>query len=493
MDDDRVRRNAVYLFLGVVIANLASFLFRIIIAREFGPDGFGVFSLALMTTSIATMIALLGLPDGVVTFVSKFREQEEYEKEAGVIISSIVLSVGAAIVFSVGVILLAPFLATEIFDSPALAEVLWWFAWIIPLNIIIELSAAYFLGIERGGFNTLIKQAIPKVSLLLLVLVVVALNGPITGVAIAYIVATCIGAIVGLAAVVFFFPTTHTNGISVNLRELLTYSAPLLITTAIGFLLNWTDTIIVGYVLGSSEVGIYQSAFLLGANVHIILGVISGALYPKFSTLFTNGDMTSIRQKYTEGTRWAIVFSAAPALYLIGFPGLSLEMLFGNSYRTGAEVLMILVAGQSLILLFGPPTNFLKAALESRYVAITYGIAATVNLVLNLILIPSFGLIGAAFATTVANLLGNYLHFYRTQHHINIHLPIDTFFRSLSAGIIALLPSIYFLKYIDTLSLFCIHIVIFSVLYIIGLFAVGGIRKDEISHYYQIFINLLYK
>jgi O-antigen/teichoic acid export membrane protein len=479
----RVRRNAVYLFLGVVVANLSSFLFRVIIAREFGPDGFGVFSLALMTASIATMVALLGLPDGMVTFVSKFREQDDYEQVAGVVFSSITLSMGVAITFSVGVILLAPLLATQIFNAPALTDVLWWFSWIIPANVAIDLSAAYFLGAERGGFNTLIKQVIPKMSLLFLVVLIAVLDGPLVAVGMAYLVSTVIAALFGLIAVGLSFPSSRTNGISIDLRELLTYSFPLLTTTAIGFLLNWTDTIVVGYFLESTKVGLYQSAFLLGVNINIVLGAISGSLYPNFSSLFASNNMDSIRQKFTEGTRCAIVISAAPAVYLMGFSELSLSMLFGDSFRTGAQALIILVAGQGLNLLFGPSTNLLKAALESRYVAITYGIAAILNLVLNLTLVPVFGLIGAAFATVAAGFLGNYLHFHRAQHHVDIYLPIDPLFRSLSAGLIAFLPSVFLERYINSLPAFGIHIVVFSALYVIMLFTVRGIRKGEIRSF----------
>jgi O-antigen/teichoic acid export membrane protein len=479
-ESGRVRRNAVYLFLGVVVANLASFIFRAIIAREFGPNGFGIFSLALMTTSIATMIALLGLPDGMVTFVSKFGEQDDYEQAAGVVLSSIVISLGTALICSFGLILLTPFIAEKIFNTPALTDVLWWFAWIIPANVAIDLSAAYFLGIERGGSNTLIKQVIPKVSLLSLTMVVAVVDGPITAVGIAYLAATGISALVGLTAVGLSFPFSRTDGISVDLRELLTYSFPLLATTAIGFLLNWTDTVVVAYFFGSNEVGIYQSAFILGANIHIVMSAISGSLYPNFSTSLANEDTSPIRQRFTEGTRWAIVISAAPALYLMGFSGLSLSMLFGDSFRTGSQVLVILIAGQGLVLLFGPSTNLLKAAIESRYVAITYAIAAIVNLILNISLVPLFGLIGAATATAVASVLAQYLHFYRAQCYIDIHLPIDPLFRALSAGLIALLPSMYFKQFIDSFVIFGIHILLFSALYMIGLFIVGGIRTEEI-------------
>lgn len=483
MNDDRlerVQKNAVYLFVGVVIANIASFFFRVIIAREFGPDGFGIFSLAIMVTSIATMVALLGLPDGMITFVSRFYNKGDYERVVGVVTSSILFSIGTAIVLSFGLILIAPYIANQIFDTPALTNVLWWFAWIIPANVLIDLSAAYFLGVERGGTNTLIKQVTPKVTLLFFVLLVITLNGPIVSVGIAYLAATVMSALIGLTAVGLSLPLSSINSISIDARELLTYCLPLLATTATGFLLNWTDTIAVGYFFASDQVGIYQSSFILGANITIAMGAISGSLYPKFSSLFENGDINSIQQNFTDGTRWGIIISAAPTVYLIGFSRLSLDMIFGNSFRIGAPALMILVIGKGLILIFGPSTNLLKAVIEPRYIAITYGIAAILNIILNFVLVPRFGLIGAASATSAVLFLSDYLHFHRAQHYVDIQIPVDSLVRTLSAGLIAYLPSMYLKKYATSLSFFIIHIAVFSILYVIGLFVVGGIRKEEI-------------
>lgn len=478
--DSRVRRNAVYLFLGVIIANLASFLFRLVLAREFGPGGFGIFSLALMTTSIATMVALLGLPDGVMTFVSKFRERGAYDRVAGVILSSIVLSLGTAIILVGLVVLVAPFLANQVFSTPELAGVLWWFAWVIPANVIIDISAAYFLSTERAGYNTLIKQVIPKVSLLSFIVGIAVLDGPIITVGIAYLAATGIGAVAGVSAVGLSFPYDRVDQITIDVRELLTYSAPLLATAAIGFFLNWTDTMVVGYFIDSAAVGLYQSAFVLAANIHVILGAISGSLYPNFGSLFAKNDFETMRRRFTEGTRWAVLATTAPALYLVSFPSLSLGLLFGEPFAAGGLVLIILVIANGLIVLFGPSTNLLKTAEEPRYIAMTYGFASLLNIVLNVLLVPVAGIVGAAIGTSMAMVLANYFHFLRVRQYVEIALPVDPLSRALVAGFVALIPSVYIAQFVNSILRFGVHIAIFSTLYIAVLFAMGELNKKEL-------------
>lgn len=483
MGDSRVghvRRNAIYLFLGVVVANLASFLFRVLLANEFGPEGFGVFSLALMTTSVATMVALLGLPDGVISFVSKYSEREECDRVIGVVVAGFGLSVGLAVILAVGVVLVAPLLSTEVFDTPRLADILWWFAWVIPANVLVDLSAAYFLGVQRGGYNTFIKQVVPKASLLLLLLPIIVLNGPLVAVGIAYLVATVFAAVVGITSVGIALPSLDRQKVTFDVRNLLTFSLPLMATSAIGLLLNWTDTVVIGHILGSRAVGIYQAAFVLAVNIHVFFGAISGSLYPNFGSLLASNERKVVSRQFKEGTRWAVLITAAPAVYLVGFPALSLETLFGSSFDEGTNVLILLVVAKALIVLFGPATPLLKAAEESRYVAVTYGVAAVANIVLNVILVPVAGIIGAAFATGVASLFGNYLHFRRIRDHFDIGLPVKPFGQALVAGAIAYTPTLLLEPYVDSAISFGFHIMGFSIVYIVALFAVGGFRIEEV-------------
>lgn len=479
--DSRVRRNAVYLFLGVIIANLASFLFRLVLAREFGPGGFGIFSLALMTTSIATMVALLGLPDGIVTFVSKFREQGAYDRVAGVILFSIVLSLGTAMVLAGFVVLVAPFLANQVFNTPELADLLWWFALVIPANVIIDISAAYFLSNERAGYKILIKQVIPKMSLLLFIVGIAILDGPIITVGIAYLAATGIGAVAGASAVGLSFPYDRVNQITIDTRELLTYSVPLLATAAIGFFLNWTDMMVVGYFIDSTSVGLYQSAFVLAGNIHIILGAVSGSLYPNFGSLFAENDFETVRRRFTEGTRWTVLATTAPALYLVSFPDLSLGMLFGEPFASGASVLIILAIANGLVVLFGPSTVLLKTAEEPRYIAVTYGFAALINIILNVLLVPVAGIVGAAIGTSMAMLLANYSHFLRVRQYVEVALPVNSLSRALVAGFVALIPSVYFAQFVNSMLRFGLHITMFSTLYIAVLFAMGELNRKELG------------
>ncbi|TKX67637.1 flippase [Halorubrum sp. GN11GM_10-3_MGM] len=476
----RVRRNAIYLFLGVVVANLASFLFRALLAREFGPGGFGVFSLALMITSIATVVALLGLPDGVITFVSKFNGRGEHGRVVSVVAASFGLSFGIGILLAIVVVLAAPVLSTRGFDSPALADVLWWFAWIIPANVIVDISAAYFLGIQRGEYNTIIKQVLPKTTLLMLVAAIAVTDSPLVAVGVGYLVATGFAAAVGFIAVGMSLPVKEVAVVRTDIRELVSYSLPLLATSAIGLALNWTDVVVVGYILGSDAVGMYQAAFVLAANIHIFLGAISGSLYPNFSSLLADEQYSAISRQFTEGTRWAVLITTAPAIYLVGFPSLSLEMLFGNDFTGAATVLAVLVAGKGLVILFGPSTDLLKAVEESRYVAITYGLAAVLNLALNVALVPVAGIVGAAFGTAIATMFGNYLHFRRTREHVNVTLPIKPLLRALVAGLAAYLPCLFLISYVESLYWFGVHIALFSILYLLTLFAFGGISLEEI-------------
>lgn len=477
--ENLIQQNTSYLFVGVVVANIFSFLFRAILAREFGPSGFGVFSLAIMTTSIATMVALLGLPDGVVTFVSKSRSDDDYDSIAGVLLLSFSISITLAVTLAILMILFAPVIAHQIFNAPDLEDVLWWFAWIVPANVIVDLSVAYFLSIEKAIYKSIIKQILPKVLIFVSVVGIAILNGPFIAIGVAYLATMFLVSVIAAYTVISSFPIDRVQEISVSTKRLLAFSLPLLTTAAIGLLINWTDTIVIGIYMDSTAVGVYQAAFLLSTNLTIVLGSLSDALYPRFGTLYAKDDFETIKQEFMQNTSTVVLITVAPTLYLIFFPKLSLEFLFGRGFSTAVEVLIILAITNGLVVIFGPSTNLLKVVEESRYIALTYAFAAILNGVMNILLVPKMGIVGASIGASVAILSSKYLHYYRASHYIPINLPIRSIIKSITVGIIVILPSSYLSHYVDSVVIFFFHIMVFSALYLLGLILIGETTISE--------------
>lgn len=476
----RLIKNASYLFVGAVISNIASFAFRIIVAREFGPEGFGVFSLALMITSIATTVSLLGLPDGMENFVSKFQEQGNSSRVVGVILTGGSISITISIVATAILILTSSFISIKVFESPRLAEFLVWFSLIVPASVVIKMASSVTMGYERGEYRATIRQIFPKSLSLIFVMVVIFYGGQLIEVGKVYVAAMWISAGIGILIVVKITPIKNFTTIETNSSQVIAFSAPLMFTATVGMFLSWVDTAVVGIYLGEAKVGSYQSAFLLGSSLSIFLGAISGSLYPHFSSLIEQDKIGILKHRFGEGRRWATMMAIAPATYLIIFPEISIVFLFGEEYRTAGIALAIIVAGQFVSEMVGPVTNLLKTLGESRYILLSYSAGAAVNALISILLVPKIGIVGAGVGTATATIIIQYSHLYKMKSYFDISIVDHRVFRSLGAAVFSVMPARYLSKYVDTHYDFFIHILVFSLIYSVLVYLFGGISTSEL-------------
>jgi O-antigen/teichoic acid export membrane protein len=480
VDAERVLKNTGFLFAGVIIANIISFAFRVLVAREFGSSGFGVLSLGLMVGSISSTIVLFGLADGLINFVGKFRANKQFERIVGISISSLLLSVSLAILLSAFIIASTPFLALEIFDSHELIRLLPWLMLFIPAKVIVDITSSITIGFEYGEYKVFIKQVAPRLFLLLFSALVIYFGGDIADIGRAYSAAMWAAAVLGVFLVIKILPTHSYTFKRADNSSLIRFSAPLMFASAVGFLLNWTDTAIVGYLLDDSAVGVYQSAFLLGANIVIVKNAAAGSLYPNFSSLIESGELSKINHYYMIGRRWAVILTLAPATYLFAFSTESLTYIFGREFAGGGTALSMLVLGQFVSVTFGPVTNLLKSLNQSRFIFMTYFAGGILNLIVNWLLIPEIGIAGAAAGSAVSIALVQASHYLKVRQEISLPVFDYRFVGALTGAVISVTVSATIIELVESVSLFLVHIVIFSSVYLISTMLSGSIKKREI-------------
>lgn len=488
-DSSRIIKNASLLFVGSVIADVGAFLFRTLIAQEFGPSQFGQFSLALVTVTVTTSIALLGLPDGLVTFISRFRENDHPGKIIGVLAISAVFILTLSFSFFIILWVASPWIAHTVFNTPELTTIVRTFAWAVPAKAIIAATAAICLGYERGGLQSLIKRIFPKVGALIVVISVIYLGDGLETVVRWYVATLWITAIFGITISYSFTKEYSINGVSTNPEELLSFSTPLFLSRFIGIFLNWADTILIGYFLTSASVGIYQSAFILATTVSVFQNVVGNSLYPDFSSLLENNQHGLLRERYQSAIRWMIILTTPPTIYLVFFSSSSLSLIFGVGFSSGNKALMIIVVGQLIVAAIGPATATLKSMGNSRYIFKTYLYSLFLNVTLNILLIPKIGLAGAALGTASGTILSNLLHYKKVNDKYEISIATrDISIVCLMAVSVALILKVS-IGGVGNLLTFGAHILLFSFLYSIGLFYIGLVEISDI----QRFISSVYK
>jgi O-antigen/teichoic acid export membrane protein len=179
----------------------------------------------------------------------------------------------------------------------------------------------------------------------------------------------------------------------------------------------YVDTVILGLMRTDAEVGWYAAAYSLYEGLTYAPSILAAVLTPRLSALFTR-DRGAHRSLLTR----ALLVSVALAIVLGGVAALAaapiVALLFGGRYARAVQPLQILAAGSVFVF----ATWILHAAAIStnldRRLLLTTAIGLAANVVLNIVLIPRYGISGAAWATVVAEGLTVFLLLVQLQRRL---------------------------------------------------------------------------
>lgn len=374
--------------------------FNVLLARLLGAEGAGVYYLALTVTTIATAFGRVGLDNALLRFTAANAARGDWNKVLGVYRRGIGLAALASTVVSVITFSGAPWIAQSVFSEPALVEPLRLMALgILPWSLL-TLYGELLRGLEKIASASFVQGlSIPLINIPLLLL----LGRPfgVVGAVTAYVVATSL--VLLLSVGLWHRATRQMKGVpaSFDARLLLTTSLPLFWVTLMNLTMSWTDTLMLGIWEDSASVGIYSVAMRTAKLTSFILVAVNSIAAPKFAALYGQGDYQSLGSLARSVARLMTLLAAPILLVFIIAPSWVLR-LFGPGFASGAAVLMILSFGQFVNVATGSVTYLLIMCGYEKLTRNNVTLYAILNVVLNAVLIPKFGIMGAAVATATS-------------------------------------------------------------------------------------------
>jgi O-antigen/teichoic acid export membrane protein len=181
-------------------------------------------------------------------------------------------------------------------------------------------------------------------------------------------------------------------------REMVVFSAPLIVSTIMSTLLTHTDTLMLGYFRPSSEVGIYSAAYPVARGLTLVLGAF-GYMYLPVASRLDSKEGESVERVYEVTTKWMYLLVFPLFVTLLVYPEPIITMIFGREYVTGGAALGILAIGFFTTAAVGRNRETLSALGATKFILVSNLIAFGFNFLLNLALIPRYGFMGAAAAS----------------------------------------------------------------------------------------------
>jgi O-antigen/teichoic acid export membrane protein len=196
---------------------------------------------------------------------------------------------------------------------------------------------------------------------------------------------------------------------------------PILMVEGFYSLLAYSDILLLQHFRSPEEVAVYYAAAKTLALVSFIYYSISATTAHRFSGYHVSGDRKGLSAFISQSIKWTFwpSLAATALLLLFGRPVLG---LFGEQFKQGYHLMFILAAGLLARAAIGPIERLLNMLGEQRICALVYALAFGVNIGLCVVLIPHFGMAGAAIATACALMIESILLFWVTRNRLGFHV-----------------------------------------------------------------------
>lgn len=394
------RRDAIVAFVVRCTSAALLYLTQVLLARWMGAAEYGVYVAVWAAIMIIGGIASLGLNIGVMRLVPMHREAGDLDRLRGLVVGSRVLAVvlGALIALvSYAVIDLVPM--SPGYRAAAAVAIL-----CLPLYAMTDIQD----GLGRGNgwmMTALVPPYVLRPLILLLAMTVANAAGyPMVA------ATAAMAAVVGVAATALVQAIWLNRKFSALLgagprtsepRAWIASSLPLLAIAGAELALQNTDVMVLSRFAPPAEVAMYFAAAKTMSLMMFVHYAVGSAMASRFAGYKERGDDAGLQMAVRDAVSWTFwpSLAVAAAILVAGRPLLS---LFGPGFSDGYPVMAILVFGFLVRSAMGPAEILLNMMGEQRACATVMVAGAIIGLVLNLLLVPPFGVIGAASATAIA-------------------------------------------------------------------------------------------
>jgi O-antigen/teichoic acid export membrane protein len=386
--------------LGALLASVLALGFQAIVRHIVDIETMGLFTLATTVVVLAQLPALFGLEAGAVRYVSLGAADGDERGARGAAQAALLAGLVLSTVGMVVLFILAPDICDR-FNKPEATHMLRLASLALPLLCASRVCAACVLGFGLTGRSSTITAA-QNVTRLLVTVPLVLLIADVTALGLGF-------AIAGLAGTIF--AVWLLRSVSPNilvpardrwaLRSMIGFSWPQTLSQSLYLATLWTDTLVLAHYGTSRQVGIYGLVVALLAPVSQLTVSVSQAFTPRIAGTHARGDSAGLASMLQRVSYWNLAV-ALPILGSMAVLHHPLLELFGRGYEAGGTAVILLVIGQLVLNAAGPLTAVINLSGHPRVTLFDNALVFSANLVLCVILVPRYGMAGAATSTLVA-------------------------------------------------------------------------------------------
>lgn len=421
-----------WVFFSSVLTFPLGFILSIILARFLGAHDLGLYRIAITIYGIVTIIAIFGIPSSLIKFIAEIKEDKEKLHQMA--------SCGFVNAFILGlivstVVFLSSGLLANIFNIPELEKLLKILAILFPFASFYSVQDGLLTGLRKMRRYTVLsvtRNVLTCISIGFFVFLGFGVEGAIYGMLFSSIAACLIG---------FFLLKKYINlnlkNYLSNTKKILSFGSQVFTANAINKVNYHADIILIGYLLTPVQVGYYSVAIGLTRFFWIIPQSIQKISYPIISE-FWKEKSPSMSRLIDKNIKYSISILLPMGLGVGLFSKQIITIIYGEQFIHAVLPFLVLLVGTIILGIVKSIGGSLPGVGRPDLAVKKVGVSALLNVFLNVLLIPQYGILGAAIATTCSFTVEAVLHLFFTlkltkiKVDFNWHIQIGLVFVSLA-------------------------------------------------------------
>ncbi len=478
VDVERVARGASLVFVATFAGLGLNYLYGVMLARHLGPQLFGFYSVALGIFNVISMISILSMDSTTMRFLPKMLTEGRKPEALALIKLVVVLCLSTGTFFALLLFLSSDYLAVTHYHNAEIKPLLYAFALAIPAFTLTSLFISLLQSFHDVRTRMAIKYISEPIVKFLVTLLFFALGWQLGAAMTGIVFAMWMSALLGTLALrkhLKKMAGVEKLPIGGQFKPVVIFS----LTLAIGTIFNLTairaDVLLIGGMISTEQAGIYAAAFQTASILGLILSSVEQIIAPMLSEV-VSGSSPKAKQIYALSLRWPMLLGM-PLFTIFVVMAPELLGIFGPAFRQAVPCLIILLLGQMVVLTTGSSNYFLLVSGHAKTVMMNELIGATLLLTLNFLLIPRYGIVGAAMAVGGNLAFINILRVVQVYHYSGLHPYEKTLWKPALVGI-AVFAVVYALRNVLGAG-HVLWLVPFTVVLYVALIALMGIDPSD--------------
>lgn len=410
------------LFIGMVMGIIFGIVNQILLGRFLGVNNYGLFYLGLTIVTILVPFSTLDLPSSLSRFLPFHYSRGEKDIVKSAIHFSELLTLFLSVFFCIILFFFSEKISVEVFHNIDLTPVLKYFAFFLPFFSLSSILEGVLRSFKAAKYKVAIIDVGQWIIRIAFFILFIIMGYFLFGAILSYLIGSVFAVFTSLYIIrKKLFPDQSKYQKVPVAKKLIAFSWPITISAIIFLLISKTDVILIGVFLDSSKIGIYTPSLIIAQYLIMIAAPFMYLFLPVMSELFGRNKFDTIESLFKSTSKWIILIVLPIYIYVMLFPQEIITILYGADFSSGYLSLVILATGLCMNVFTGVTGNILIAGGYTKLYLLGEIIAAITNISLNLVLIPIYGIIGAAISVSVSYFVRNFISLIFVYKTIKMH------------------------------------------------------------------------